>query len=413
MGWLLAGLTVLVMLGLGVFWGHRVRWGWLTLLVAAAGVALPRDQSGAIGPALFTGALMCLVLWAANREDTRAPADRRPRPGTPERDAQLILGLSGERHVGQVLARELPDDFVLVNGLKLPHGAGDIDHVVVGPSGVFVLETKTMAGRIECEADGTWRRTRFGRAGASYSAYIGNPATQVQRNIFAVRQCLRRRLPHLFHGTPLWIEGLIVFPHPRTELQTERSRVPAVLVDQAAAHMCLHSPQRRLQRAEVDAVLEALLTERQTERAVATSQSAQALVELALILPLILSLALGALAVSRVVQTQASVIAVAQSAARAGALADTPADAVERMRQRATLVAPGVGLDPHVLVLESDVTRFGKDPGTVVALVRYRVNFGDLAMVGWMPAVTVQAEHAEWVDPFRSGVQADSNVAGR
>jgi hypothetical protein len=49
------------------------------------------------------------------------------------------------------------------------------------PIGIVVDETKTMAGRIECEADGTWRRIRFGRAGASYSAYIGNPATQVQR----------------------------------------------------------------------------------------------------------------------------------------------------------------------------------------------------------------------------------------
>ena len=54
---------------------------------------------------------------------------------------------------------------------------------------------KTMAGRIVCASDGTWRRTRVGRAGTHYAAYIGDPASQAQRNIFAVRECLRRHLP--------------------------------------------------------------------------------------------------------------------------------------------------------------------------------------------------------------------------
>src|SRR6266536_5734376 len=78
-----------------------------------------------------------------------------------------------------------------------------------------------MAGRIVCTPDGTWQRTRIGRGGTSYVAYLGDPAAQVQRNIYAVRECLRRRLPHLYSGRPLWLEGVLVFPHPRTELVTE------------------------------------------------------------------------------------------------------------------------------------------------------------------------------------------------
>jgi hypothetical protein len=269
-----------------------------------------------------------------------------------------------------------------------------------------------MAGRIVCEPDGTWRRTRVGRAGTSYPAYIGDPAAQVQRNIFTVRNCLRKRLPGLFRGTPLWIEGLVVFPHPRTELDAELSRVPALRLDQTAPHICLHLPQRALEPDDVDAVVDALLVEGQERghqliesgQSPQRAQSAQALIEVALAVPVVLALVFGTLALSRIVQAQTAVVAVAHEAARAGALAMNQGDAIERMRRRADLVAPGVGLDPHLLVLDWDVSAFASERGHVVATVRYTVNLADLPLAGWVPSPGVRAEHVEWVDPFRSGV---------
>jgi hypothetical protein len=383
--------------------GTRVPWGWLGLLVGVAALVLPTGQ---FGPGLFVAGSLCLLLWLFNRGSGRGRDRERPLPGSREHDAQLVMGLSGERHVGQALARELPPEYVLVNGLKLPRGAGDIDHLVVGPSGVFLIETKTMAGRIVCEPDGTWRRTKVGRAGTHYAAYIGDPAAQVQRNISAVRECLRRQLPGLFRGTPLWIEGLVVFPHPRTELSAEHSRVPALRLDEAVPWMCLHVPQRSLQPEQVDAVVQSLLVEGQERRqpVAQSTQTAQAIVETALALPLILSLLFGTLALSRVVQAQTAVVAVAHEAARAGALASSPEDAVQRMHRRVELVAPGFGLDPRAIVLDWDVSSFGRDRGQVLAIVRYTVDLCDLPLAGWVPAPAVRAEHVEWLDPFRSGL---------
>ena len=120
--------------------GTRVRWGWLGLLLSAAALVIPSAQLAPIGPAVYVAAPLCLLLWLINRTSGRRDRTR-PVLGSRERDAQIVMGMSGERHVGQVLARELPADFVLVNGLKLPRGAGDIDHLVVGPTGVFVLES--------------------------------------------------------------------------------------------------------------------------------------------------------------------------------------------------------------------------------------------------------------------------------
>jgi len=124
------------------------------------------------------------------------------------------------------------------------------------------------------------------------------------------------------------------------------------------------------------------------------------------VLPIVLALVFGTLAVSRVVQARTAAIAIAHEAARAAALADSPEQAVDRMRQRAELVAPGLGLDPHRLVLVWDVSHFDSDPGEVVAHIEYPVDLGDLPLVGGAPTVTIQADHVEWLDPFRSGLSS-------
>src|SRR5207244_4620739 len=71
----------------------------------------------------------------------------------------------------------------------------------------------------------------------------------------------------------------------------------------------------------------------------------QALVELALVAPLLLVLAFGVVGVGRVAQGQLGVSAVAREAARAAALADTPADARARGLARGHDVAARYRLD--------------------------------------------------------------------
>src|SRR5207247_2407443 len=155
----------------------------------------------------------------------------------------------------------------------------------------------------------------IGRGGTEYGAYIGNTAAQVQRNIHAVRECLRRRVPRLFSGTSLWIEGLVVFPHPLTELSTDNSRVPAVRLEETAQRICQHQPRRTLLADDVIDVTAALLQERVA--LVHLARSAQAVVELALALPVVLALLFGTLALSRVVQAHSAIVAVAHEVARA------------------------------------------------------------------------------------------------
>ena len=40
----------------------------------------------------------------------------------------------------------MPEDYYIFNDVKFPGSRGNLDHVVVGPNGVFVIETKYLAG---------------------------------------------------------------------------------------------------------------------------------------------------------------------------------------------------------------------------------------------------------------------------
>jgi hypothetical protein len=125
----------------------------------------------------------------------------------------------------------------------------------------------------------------------------------------------------------------------------------------------------------------------------------------------ILLLTFATLAISRVVQAHSAVVTVAHEAARAGALASNPQDAAVRMQNRAATVATGLGLDARVLQLRWDLSRFADSPGQVEATIEYTVNLGDLPVVGGALSPTLRADHVEWLDPYRSGLQPEPDGA--
>jgi Flp pilus assembly protein TadG len=129
-------------------------------------------------------------------------------------------------------------------------------------------------------------------------------------------------------------------------------------------------------------------------------QRGQALVETALVIPILLLLAFGVVGVGRLTQGQMGVSAVAREAARAAALADTPAEASLRGLARGQEVATGYRLANGSL-------RIAIDPGgltrgaTVRATVQYEVTLDDLPLLGWV-RVPLRSVHLERTDLYRS-----------
>ncbi len=63
----------------------------------------------------------------------------------------FLKGAEGEEKVARILSF-LPASHTVFNDLNLEEQGADFDHIVVAPSGVFVIETKTWSGEITFES---------------------------------------------------------------------------------------------------------------------------------------------------------------------------------------------------------------------------------------------------------------------
>jgi hypothetical protein len=83
-----------------------------------------------------------LVFFELGALGTMLSADRL---FTPQSD-RWLRGAEGERAVGAICARLEADGWHAIHDVSLGHG--NVDHILVGPGGVFTIETKSHGGRI-------------------------------------------------------------------------------------------------------------------------------------------------------------------------------------------------------------------------------------------------------------------------
>jgi hypothetical protein len=116
---------------------------WRAPLVAAAGLAsdVLTTQAGLPRAGLVGLAVAALVSWRL-----------RFRPSEQARTWQR--GAHGERHTARLLDRLTRDGYVVFHDLAVPGSPANVDHLVVGPSGVFVIDSKQWTGSVHRSPDG-------------------------------------------------------------------------------------------------------------------------------------------------------------------------------------------------------------------------------------------------------------------
>ena len=93
-------------------------------------------------------------------------------------------GLVGEQYIENLLTSKFSDEYVLINDLILNNCQGNIDHVVIGPSGIIVIETKYWSntyGSIRAIYYSDYRLHVYSHSGYKIENY-GNPVKQVKTN---------------------------------------------------------------------------------------------------------------------------------------------------------------------------------------------------------------------------------------
>lgn len=121
-------------------------------------------------------------------------------------------GAEGEEKVAKYLAH-LNESYYVIHDVVLPRMKGNIDHVVLGPNGVFVIETKNHKGFITCNGD-FWKQQKYGRRGTRYLGRIGSPSKQVKRKAVLLNKFIQKHLQIY-----LYVNGLVVFTNEHVRLR--------------------------------------------------------------------------------------------------------------------------------------------------------------------------------------------------
>ena len=195
---------------------YRLLWLGVALVFFAPFVSL-----------VFVGTGLAVLLWLAGKKDIR------------------LIGAEGEdRALG--IPKALPgslatlsESYVVFNQVRVPLGNSyrELDFVVLGSNGIFVIEVKHHRGEIKGnEANPHWRQRKLSRQGKRYEQALNNPVTQVKGGVYALRQHLAAK------GIKNWIEGIVVFSHPECSLKVENTAVPVLPLSGLANYIRTYRP---------------------------------------------------------------------------------------------------------------------------------------------------------------------------
>ena len=115
-------------------------------------------------------------------------------------------GIIGEQKVTKTLSLALSDEYSMLNDVMLKSMAyGNIDHIVVGPTGIFVIETKNSKGKISYYGD-NWEG--IGRRKP--------PSNQARINAMRIKKTLDSSKS--LKSNAFYVQGVVVFANNKAEL---------------------------------------------------------------------------------------------------------------------------------------------------------------------------------------------------
>ena len=160
-------------------------------------------------------------------------------------------GWEGEKQVIKLLGSKL-NDYILLNDLYLREGGGDIDHVVLGPNGIFVLETKNWNGNISCNGD-LWQRS--GKQNFKWS-----PSRQVKRNASTIKNIIDSS--QALRSLGIYVEGIVVFTNKHATLNLNNPTETIVKVSQLPSQITTFRSSNHFSREQLEVVGKEILKQK-------------------------------------------------------------------------------------------------------------------------------------------------------
>ena len=162
---------------------------------------------------------LSLAVWAGKRRAPRPAAAPAAEVGA-DAEEKIRAGIAGEQLVADELGRALGDDWTLLRGYR--NRRGEIDHLLLGPTGLFAIEVKNLNATVHVDGD-RWRADKYDnygnlveqwavadRRGRSPSEQLNEPAADLER-------FLDQR------GLPVATQRVVVLTHRRSRLGAIRN----------------------------------------------------------------------------------------------------------------------------------------------------------------------------------------------
>lgn len=169
-------------------------------------------------------------------------------------ERKKMAGAQGEAMVAEHLGRLLDDEWTLICGYT--NKGGELDQLLVGPTGVFALEIKYVNGDIAVHGD-CWARTLRMRHDIKRNAIVDgggrSPSQQLNATADGVQRVVGRVIPNLPVGR------IVVLSHPRaTVIALSAPTTQVVTLPTWRLETSLGPWQRTLSASQCTALVEAV-----------------------------------------------------------------------------------------------------------------------------------------------------------
>ena len=129
-----------------------------------------------------------------------------------------IYGIRGEYKVYRKLKVIKKQGYKVFQNINLKNNdfKAQLDFIIIGVTGVFIVEVKSLRGNIVGNSNDKYlMKTKKSKAGNEYSKKVYNPIKQVSTHVYKLATILKE------NGVNKWIEGIVLFSNKDLEVNIE------------------------------------------------------------------------------------------------------------------------------------------------------------------------------------------------
>ncbi len=138
---------------------------------------------------------------------------------------QERYGAIGELKTEILLEQLLPADYTVIRNVKVTYDGktSEIDNVVIGNTGVYIIEVKTMKGTVYADYDAhDWKKVKTDKYGIEHEKDFYSPVKQVGTHVYRLANVLRRS------GIRAYVNAIVYFSDPEANviISGEKNNIP-------------------------------------------------------------------------------------------------------------------------------------------------------------------------------------------